>query len=100
LWWTKWQWDRIFSEYFGFPCQFHCTGAPLKWKGRKTSINIFIFLIGLHNKPSRLRCFRSICYGALQKKKARSRVRVRTQRDIKLQGKGRERKLNYEKRGI
>jgi len=21
LWWTKWQWDRVFSEYFGSPCQ-------------------------------------------------------------------------------
>jgi hypothetical protein len=20
--WTKWRWDRFFSEYFGFPCQF------------------------------------------------------------------------------
>jgi hypothetical protein len=19
LWWTKWHWDRFFSEYFGFP---------------------------------------------------------------------------------
>jgi hypothetical protein len=49
----------------GFPCQFHSTGAPLKWKSRKT----LIFLVGLHNKPSRLRCVRSICCGALHLKK-------------------------------
>ena len=29
LWWTKWHWDRFFPEYFGFPCQFHSTGATL-----------------------------------------------------------------------
>jgi hypothetical protein len=22
LWWTKWHWGQVFSEYFGFPCQF------------------------------------------------------------------------------
>jgi hypothetical protein len=31
-----------------FPCQFHSTGAPLKWKSRK---NLIIFITGLHNKP-------------------------------------------------
>jgi hypothetical protein len=31
-----------------FPCQFHSTGAPLKWKSRK---NFIIFITGLHNKP-------------------------------------------------
>jgi hypothetical protein len=31
-----------------FPCQYYSTGAPLKWKSRKSLI---IFLIGLHNKP-------------------------------------------------
>jgi hypothetical protein len=48
-----------------FPCQFHSTGAPLKWKIIKNFIFI-IFLIGLQNKPSRLRCVRSICCGAVQ----------------------------------
>jgi hypothetical protein len=24
LWWTKWQWDRIFSEYFGIPLSVSC----------------------------------------------------------------------------
>jgi hypothetical protein len=32
-----------------FPCQFHSTGAPLKWKSRKNTI----FITGLHNKPSK-----------------------------------------------
>jgi hypothetical protein len=22
LWWAKWHWGQIFSECFGFPCQF------------------------------------------------------------------------------
>jgi hypothetical protein len=22
LWWTNWHWGHVFSEYFGFPCQF------------------------------------------------------------------------------
>jgi hypothetical protein len=33
-----------------FPCQFHSTGALLLGKGQKIII-IFIFIIGLHNKP-------------------------------------------------
>jgi hypothetical protein len=31
-----------------FPCQFHSTGPPLKWK---TGKNVIIFITGLHNKP-------------------------------------------------
>jgi hypothetical protein len=36
LWWTKWQWDGFFSEFFGFPCQYHSTVAlhthlPARW---------------------------------------------------------------------
>jgi hypothetical protein len=23
LWWTKWHWDRFFSELSVFPCRFH-----------------------------------------------------------------------------
>jgi hypothetical protein len=34
-----------------FPCQFHSTGAALLGKGQKIMIIIFIFIIGLHNKP-------------------------------------------------
>jgi hypothetical protein len=49
-----------------FPCQFHSTGAPLNGKAEK---NLIIFLILLHNKPSRLLCVRSICCGALHHKK-------------------------------
>jgi hypothetical protein len=49
LWWTKWHWDRFFPEYFGFPCQFHSTGAPLLGKMKKLIIFLFIFITGLHN---------------------------------------------------
>jgi hypothetical protein len=30
-----------------FPCEFHSTGEPLKWKSRKN----LVFITGLHNKP-------------------------------------------------
>jgi hypothetical protein len=43
LWWTKWHWDRFSPEYFGFPCQFHSTGAPLLGKTKKI---IIIFIVG------------------------------------------------------
>jgi hypothetical protein len=48
LWWRKWHCDRFFPEYFGFPCQFHSTGAPLQGKTKK---KLIIFIAGLHNKP-------------------------------------------------
>jgi hypothetical protein len=31
-----------------FPCQYHCTGAPLQGKMKK---KLIIFITGLHNKP-------------------------------------------------
>jgi hypothetical protein len=41
----------VFPRVLRFsPCQFHSTGAPLLGKGQKIII-IFIFIIGLHNKP-------------------------------------------------
>jgi hypothetical protein len=50
-----------------FPCQFHSTSAPLQGKTKKIN--------HLHDRvaqeASRLRCVRSICYGALHKKKKR-----------------------------
>jgi hypothetical protein len=65
LWWTKWHLGRFFSELSVFPCQFHSTGAPLIVKLGKRKLLIFIFIIGLHKKPLRLWCVRSICCGAL-----------------------------------
>jgi hypothetical protein len=38
---------EIFSKYFGFPYQFHSTGAPLQGKTK----TLIIFITGLHNKP-------------------------------------------------
>jgi hypothetical protein len=50
LWWTKWHWERFFSELSVFSCQFPSTGAPLLVKlGKK---QLLIFIIGLHKKPS------------------------------------------------
>jgi hypothetical protein len=53
----KWQWDRFFPQYFGFP-----TGAPLLGKGQKIIIviSVVIFITG---------CDRSVCCGALLHKK-------------------------------
>jgi hypothetical protein len=37
LWWTKWQWDRFFLKYFGFPLSvsFH-SSIQLLWKMKKS----------------------------------------------------------------
>jgi hypothetical protein len=51
LWWTKWHWDRFFSELSLFPFQFHSTGAQLLGKMKKLIIFLFIFITGLHAKP-------------------------------------------------
>ena len=45
-----------------FPCQLYSISTPLIGKAEKN----FVFITGLHNKPSRLRCDRSICCGARQ----------------------------------
>jgi hypothetical protein len=39
-------------------------------KRKKMIIFLFIFNTGLHNKPTRLRCVRNICFRALHKKNA------------------------------
>jgi hypothetical protein len=63
LWWTNWHWDRFFSEFSVFPCQFNSTGAPLIVKlGKKKPL---IFITGVAQEALRLRCVRSICCGAL-----------------------------------
>jgi hypothetical protein len=45
LWWTKWHWDRLFPEYFGFPpsISFHRCSI--------TREKLIIFITGLKNKP-------------------------------------------------
>jgi hypothetical protein len=50
LWWTKWHWDRIFPEFFGFPLSmsFHWWSITRK---RTTNNIIFTFITGLQNKP-------------------------------------------------
>ena len=59
LWWTKWHWGRFFSEYFGFPLAISFHQCSIKMEKHKK--NLIIFITGFHNKPSRLRCVRSIC---------------------------------------
>jgi hypothetical protein len=66
LWWTKWHWDRFFSKYLGFPCQFHSTRAPLDRKTKK--LIIIIFLIGLHNKPQGCGAYVASAAGPFTKK--------------------------------
>jgi hypothetical protein len=48
LWWTKWHWDRFFSEYFGFPLSISFHRCSITRKNEKTLIT---FITGLHNKP-------------------------------------------------
>jgi hypothetical protein len=67
LWWTKWHWDRFFSEYFGFPLSVSFHRCSIKMEKQKK--NIIIIITGLHNKFSRLRCVLSFCCGALHNKK-------------------------------
>jgi hypothetical protein len=55
LWWTKRHWGKVFSEYFGFPCQsFHrflhfLTGAE---KHAVCLVNIFFVMIFKKNAKS------------------------------------------------
>jgi hypothetical protein len=46
LWWTKWQWNRFFPEYFGnlIPPILHYTEKRKNWSSFSSSQ-------GLHNKP-------------------------------------------------
>jgi hypothetical protein len=63
LWWTKWHWDRFFSEFSVFPCQFHSTGAPLIVKlGKKTA-----HLYHLHHRVAQksLGCGASVASAAV-----------------------------------
>jgi hypothetical protein len=53
LWWTKWHWDRVFPEYFGFPLSISFHPCSIARKNEKLIIFIIniIFITGLHNKP-------------------------------------------------
>jgi hypothetical protein len=35
LWWTKWHWNRFFSEYFGFPLSFPFHRCSIKMENEK-----------------------------------------------------------------
>jgi hypothetical protein len=48
LWWTKWHWDRFFSEYFGFPLSVSLHRCSITRKNEKKRI---ILITGLQNKP-------------------------------------------------
>jgi hypothetical protein len=47
LWWTKWHWDRFFSEFFGFTLSiYHSTNAlqtPIIW-----GMRIMLTKVGIH----------------------------------------------------
>ena len=48
LWWTKWHWERVFPEYFGFPLSMSFHLCSIKMEKQKKLIT---FITGLHNKP-------------------------------------------------
>jgi hypothetical protein len=66
LWWTKWDWDRFFFEYFGFPLSVSFHRFSIKMEKQKKS----------HHLPHRvaLGCGASVASAAglfnLKKKKA------------------------------
>jgi hypothetical protein len=35
LWWTKWQWDNFFSQYFGFPLLISFQRSSIKMEKQK-----------------------------------------------------------------
>jgi hypothetical protein len=35
LWWTKWHWDRVFPEYFGFPLSVSFHRCSITWKNEE-----------------------------------------------------------------
>jgi hypothetical protein len=37
LWWTKWHWDRLFPEYFGFPPSISFYRCSITWKNETTN---------------------------------------------------------------
>jgi hypothetical protein len=47
LWWTKWHWDRFFTEYFGLPLSVSFHRCQLHRKTKK----LIVFITGFHNKP-------------------------------------------------
>jgi hypothetical protein len=51
MWWTKWNWDRFFPEYFGFLLSVSFHWCSTNRNRTKIIIIIFIFIIGLHKKP-------------------------------------------------
>jgi hypothetical protein len=50
LWWTKWHWDRFFSEYFAFLLSISLHRCSIARKRTKITI-IIIVITGLHKKP-------------------------------------------------
>jgi hypothetical protein len=70
LWWTKWHWDRFFSELSVFPCRFQSTGAQLIVKlGKK---NCSSSSSQGCTKSLRLWCVRSVSCGALHHPKEKN----------------------------
>jgi hypothetical protein len=68
LWWTKWHWDRLFSEYFGFPLSvsFHrCSITRKRTKNNNNNHHHHHLHHRVAQEASRLRCARSVCCGAL-----------------------------------
>jgi hypothetical protein len=58
LWWTKWHWDRFFSEYFGFSLSISFHRCSITKRNEKT----IIFITGLYKKP--LGCGASVASAA------------------------------------
>jgi hypothetical protein len=67
LWWTKWHWDKFFSEYFGFSLSVSFHWCSIKCKAGKTLI---VFITVLHSKILDCDPFVASATGPFAKKKS------------------------------
>jgi hypothetical protein len=74
LWWTKWHWDRFFTEYFGFPQSISFHWCSITWKNEK---KLIIFITGLHNKPQGCGASVACAAGPFTKNKKRHRASLK-----------------------
>jgi hypothetical protein len=63
MWWTKWHWDRFFSEYFGFPLSISFHRCSTTRKRTKNNNHHRHLHHRVAQEASRLRCVRSVCRG-------------------------------------
>jgi hypothetical protein len=69
LWWTKWHWNRFPPECFGFPLSLSFLRCSITRQRTKSNHHLHLQHT-VAQEALRLRCARSICCGALLRKKS------------------------------